>query len=93
MYRAKLGDKVLLIRDRGNSFSSLAVKCMINQHHVGYLSRSDADLYGRVMDRINKPMIEATLIQNNDKYPLIEFDMDADAVSAVQVKLVQSDFE
>ena len=93
MYRAKPGDEIILIRDKANQFSNQAVKCMIKQYHVGYLSQSDADLYGRVMDRINRPMVVAILIRNNDKYPLIEFDMDADAVSAVQVKLAQSDFE
>ena len=93
MYRAKPGDEITLIRDKANQFSNQAVKCMIKQYHVGYLSQSDADLYGRVMDRINRPMVVAILIRNNDKHPLIEFDMDADAVSAVQVKLAQSDFE
>ena len=93
MYRAVPGDEVILIRDTKNDFSRFAVKCVIGQHHVGFLSQSDADLCGRVMDRINKPMVVATLIRNNDKYPLIEFDMNADAVSAVQVKLAQSDFE
>lgn len=93
MYRAKPGDEIMLIRDKANQFSNQAVKCMIKQHHVGYLSQSDADLYGRVMDRINKPMLMATLIRTTDKYPLIEFETDNNAVSAVQVKLAQSDFE
>ena len=93
MYRAEPGDEIILIRDKANQFSNQAVKCMIGQHHVGFLSQSDANLYGRVMDRINRPMVVATLIRNNDKYPLIEFYMNADAVSIVQVKLAQSDFE
>ena len=93
MYRAKPGDEVILIRDKKNDFSKFAVKCMIGQHHVGFLSQSDADLYSRVMDRLNQPMVFATLIRNNDKYPLIEFKMDTDALSAVQVKLAQSDFD
>ena len=92
MYRAKPGDVIVLIRDTKNQFDRNAVKCVIAPHHVGFLSRSDAELYGKVMDKLGLGMVVAKLLAAGEKYPRIEFDLPAEAVEAVQRENAKDDF-
>ena len=92
MYRAKPGDVIVLIRDTKNQFDRNAVKCTIGPYHVGFLSQSDAKLYGKVMDKIGCRMALAKLLATGEKYPRIEFDLPAEAVEAVQRENAKDDF-
>lgn len=92
MYRAKPGDEIVLIRDGKNQFDRNAVKCTIGPHNVGFLSQSDAKLYGKVMDKVGFGMVVAKLLNTDEKYPRIEFDLPAEAVEGVQRQNAKDDF-
>lgn len=75
LYNSDKGDVVTLYRDKENEFDSKAVKFVIKGHHVGYLSSSDAAVYGPAMDDQNILCISGIMLDPCNKYPRIQFDL------------------
>lgn len=75
LYNSNKGDVVTLYRDFENSFDKNAVKVVIKGHHVGFLSQSDAEVYGPAMDDQEIIRIHGIMLDPCDKYPRIQFDL------------------
>lgn len=92
LYNSYNGDEVLLVRDRGNEFDSMAVKVSISGVHVGWMARSDAQRYGRAMDIAKISAVKAKIIDIFGKYPTIAFQLPLSAVEGAEVEMVQAEF-
>ena len=73
LYTSKAGAEIKLIREPRNQFDSNAIKVMLNDYHVGYLSKSDASEYAPVMDYEGVTELTGHLVNTTEKYPIIEF--------------------
>lgn len=92
LYNANNGDQVRLVRDKKNEFDGSAVAIFIGRTQVGWMSRSDASLYGKVMDAMGADTVTGYLAEVFEKYPTFTFELDRDAVERVEKQLLKDQF-
>jgi len=94
LFNSDRGDKLKLVRRPKNEFDGNAVAIHIGVVHVGWMSRSDAALYGPAMDEAGLKETDGELVDVFDKHPLFTFQLPRRAVERVekQIRAKSPDF-
>jgi hypothetical protein len=94
LFNSKRGAKLKLVRKPKNEFDGNAVAIYVGTAHVGWMSRSDATVYGPAMDEAGLKETDGELVDVFDKYPIFTFQLPRRAVEWVEkeIRSRSSDF-